>query len=277
VIVVLPRRHPVLVLAVISIVAVTGLGAALVLSDWGKPEGQSENRLIVQCAASQRVPVAEIADAYQTKFGVPVEVRYGASDALLSAVQMTGQGDVFLPADESYVIEAQRLDLVSETFPITRMHAVLAVAAGNPKAIRTWSELTSGKIRIAQANTAAAIGKMTRDHLAKIGQWNDLKSKTTVELGTVTDVANAVKLKSVDAGIVWDAVARPMSEVEMIELPELSGIEARVVVAIMKRSSRVDEASRFAFYLASPETGLPHFLAHGFQAVEAGARSAPRR
>ncbi len=271
-----PRIHPALTLAGVSILALVGLIGALLIPDMRNGEHrQLPEPLIVQCAASQRLPVAEIAEAYQSTFGQPIEIRYGPSEALLNSIQLTGQGDIFLPADDSYVAEAQRLGLVAEVLPVTRMHAVLAVAAGNPKKIRTWTDVLSGDIRLAQANTAAAIGKLTRDHLTKTGHWDELNRKTTVELGTVTDVANAVKVGSVDAGIVWDAVARPMSKVEMIELPELAGIQAIVQVAVVKQTPRLTEASRFAHYLASPETGQPHFLAHGFSPARVGDQTAP--
>ncbi len=264
------RLPPALVWFGGSAVVLAGLVAALAWPSLFPEHPQATAPLIVHCAASQRGPVAEIAAAYEAETGQPVELRYGPSEALLNGIKTTGQGDIFLPADESYIDDARKLDLIAEVVPIARMNGIVAVPAGNPKIITSWSDLTSGKFRLAQAYPAAAIGRLTHDHLERSGKWEALRGKKSVDLGTVTEVANTVALGSADAGIVWDVVARPMPQLAMVSLPELAGVEAKVLAAVLKSSKQPTEALRFVRYLTSSDKGLPRFRDHGFTRVETG-------
>jgi molybdate transport system substrate-binding protein len=266
----LSRFHPAFVLATSSILALAALTAALVVPGLFEEHRDTAGPLIVYCAASQRGPVAEIVAAYQEKYSQPIEVRYGASDILLNTVKVSRQGDIFLPADESYIQDAREQDLIDEVIPLAHMNAVLAVAAGNPRSIHTWNDLLGGKFRLAQAYPAAAIGRLTHNHLARVNRWDALRRHTDVEMTTVTEVANAVAIGNIDAGIVWDVVARPMPRLSMVELPELSGIEARVEAAVLRTSKQPTAALQFARFLAGSDSGLPHFRDHGFTRVATG-------
>ena len=52
--------------------------------------------------------------------------------------------------------------------------------------------------------------------------------------GTVNGVASTVRLGAADAGIVWDAVAHQSPQLTVVRLPELGGVTARVLVAVLK-------------------------------------------
>jgi len=238
---------------------------------WFAPKSANVDPLVVYCAASQRVPMEAIAKDYERETGRHIELRFGASEALLASIRTTKQGDLFLPADDSYIEMARRDDLIAETIPVARMTAVLAVRAGNPKKIASWGDLLKGSTTLAQAEPdAAAIGKLTREGLTKLGLWDAVLKKTTVKLGTVTEVANAVALGSVDAGIVWDVVARINSKLAMVSLPELDGIRARVQLAVLKTSRQSPAANQFARFVTSRDKGLPRFRENGFVDVETG-------
>ena len=236
----------------------------------------TENRpgaaLIVHCAEGLRLPMQEIAADFERQYGRKVEVRYGASQSILAAVEQSGQGDVFLPADESYIELSRGKDLiVDNAVPLARMKAVIVVSAANPKRIQTWDDLMHGRVSIALANpNGAAIGKLTREHLRKTGRWDEFAKQITVTNGNVSETANAVALTAVDAGIVWDIVARPLPKLKMMKLPELAGIEAKIKVAVLKCSKQPDEAAKFIRYLAASNGGLPRFRDHGFTHIESG-------
>ena len=64
---------------------------------------QPSEPLLVYCAAGIKAPVEAVAKAYEREFGVRIELQYGASATLLANVQASGRGDLYLPADESYI------------------------------------------------------------------------------------------------------------------------------------------------------------------------------
>lgn len=232
--------------------------------------------LIVQCAASQRGPLAEIAAAFEAETGCPVELRFGASETLLANLAVTGQGDVFLPADETYIDAARERGLVGEATPIARMKAVLIVPAGNPRDVRAWNDLFEKRLTIAQANPdAAAIGRITRERLKTDGRWSALDARTVVEKGNVSDIANDVALRAVDAGIVWDVVGKMNPRLAVISLPELAGVEARVAVTVVNASPRRRLAQEFVEFLVGPKRGGACFQRHGFELDHSTERPAP--
>jgi molybdate transport system substrate-binding protein len=228
--------------------------------------------LVVYCAASTKEAMEQIADAYRRECGQQVDLEPDMSEHLLARLETSGEGDLFLPADESYVRQAQGKGLVAEVLPLARMKAVLLVEPGNPRRINTWDDLLHGDVRLGLANEGAAIGKLTREHLERTGKWEPLLEKRPApdRLGMVTQVANAVELASVDAGIVWDAVAYQHPRLATVRLPELDGVTARVEIAVSKASKQPTAALRFARYVAARDRGLLTLRQNGFPDVEDG-------
>lgn len=236
---------------------------------WNPEPGLSREPLVVYCAAGIKGPVEAIARQYEKDFGIPVQLQYGGSNTLLANLEVSKRGDLFLPADDSYLQIARAKGLVEESIPLARMKAVLAVRQGNPKKIEGLEDVLTKDIRLAQANPeAAAVGKLTRDAMKKIGLWAALKKKTLVFKPTVNDVAGDILVGTVDAGIVWDANVRQMPELEMIPLPQLAGAAAHISLAVLHGSEQPTSALRFARYLAAQDKGLSLFEGFGFQPVE---------
>ena len=233
-----------------------------------RPGGKVEP-LTIYCAAGIRVPVETIARAYEQAYAVPVRVQLGASQSLLASLEVAKQGDLYLPADDSYLRLARQKGLIAETIPLARMTAVLAVRRGNPKNIRSLEDLLGKDIKLAQANPdAAAIGKLTRAALQQTGQWEAVQKRTLVFKPTVSDVAGDIKLGAVDAGFVWDAVVGQMPELEAVRLPALERAIAHISVAILRGSRQPTAALRFARYLGAAEQGLKEFARQHFEPVE---------
>src|SRR6185436_8425892 len=157
------------------------------------------------------------------------------SQTLLSNIELTGKGDLFIPADDSYLKLARDKGLAAEAIPLARMSPVLAVAKGNPKGIKRLSDLLRKDVKVAQANPdAAAVGKLVRGALESRGLWAALKEATLVFKPTVNDVANDLKLGTADAGFLWDATLHQYPDLERVELPELAGVAASMSVVVLK-------------------------------------------
>lgn len=210
----------------------------------------------------------EIVQRYRSEFNREVQVEYGSSQVLLNRVELATDGDLYIPSDSSFLDLAAEKKLVAERIPIATMKAVVAVAKGNPKQISSIDHLTSGSVRLVQANPdAAAIGKATRIELTKSNQWDALKEKTTAFRGTVTDVANDVKLSAADAGIVFDAVLATYPALEAVELPELDRVVSTVEVGVLKNVKDSQAALHLARYITAKDRGLESFSKLGFKTV----------
>ena len=225
--------------------------------------------LVVYCAAGLRAPVEAVAKEYEAAYGVPVQLQYGGSQTLLAGIEVSRRGDLYIPADESYLTTARDKGLIDEAIPLARMAPVLVVRQGNPKNLRTIDDLLKPGVRVAQGNPdATAIGSLTRDALRKSGQWDALNGHTAVFKMTVNDVANDVQVGAADAGIVWDSTIRQIPNLEAISLPQFSGVRAHITAAVLRDTSNPTAALKFARFLAARDRGLPQFAANGFEPIE---------
>ncbi len=252
----------------VSLLVFAGLLAWLVF-DSRAPQSAKKppvESLMLYCAANLKVPVEEVARDYRNSYGVGIQLQFGGSQTQLTNAQISRRGDLFLPADDSYTELARQKGMVVQSFGLATMHPVLAVKPGNPKNLHSLEDLFREGIQIAQANPdAAAIGKVTRPELENAGAWDRLKEHTRVIHLTVIDVANAVKVGSVDAGIVWDTTIKQVGGLEAVELPVFAGVEAHISISVLQSSRHREAATRFAQYLAASDKGLKVLQRYGYQ------------
>ena len=77
--------------------------------------------LDLYCAAGMRRPVEELCSAYERETGVPVRIQYAGSGTLLSSLQASRSGDLYVAGDVSFVDRAVEL--------IETHHATTCVSA----------------------------------------------------------------------------------------------------------------------------------------------------
>ncbi|MBX9582667.1 MAG: substrate-binding domain-containing protein [Gemmataceae bacterium] len=259
------RPDPVLAVAAGSLV-VLAVCVALLYRESAPTSGRSADRpLVVYCAAALRPAMQTTAAEYEQQTGMPVLFRFGNSGEVLANAALHRDGDLFLPADDSFVRLAEDRGLGAEAFPLARMRAVVVTRPGNPRGLARFADLLDPGLKFGQANPdAAAIGKVTRDHLRTLGRWDALRENTKVQHATVTDALNAVQLGATDAAVVWDVVAASDPSLAVVRLPELDGATARVELALLKSSPDPEAARRFARFVRDPDRGGRHFRAAGF-------------
>lgn len=258
-------RPMILVLA--SLAALALLAANLRSRPTPAPGGSQP--LVVFCAAANKSVMEAIRQDYEQAYGTPVQVQYGPSQTLLASAEVSGAGDIYLPADDSYLAMARGRKLIAEEFPLATMQAVVVVPQGNPKKIKTLDDLLAADVRLAQAGfEATAIGKLTREALTKSGRWEAVHRRTAVYKTTVNEVANDVKVGAADAGIVFDAVLHDYPTLEAVRLDELRPIEAHVAAAVLASSKQPRQALHFARYLSARDKGLARYREFGFQPLE---------
>ena len=244
------------------------LVAAVVLLSRSNQRSENQTEPIVLfCAASNRAVVDAIREDYKKEFGREVQVQYGPSQTLLATMEVAQTGDLYLPADDSFLKTAKDKSLVAETLPLGMMKAGIAVPKGNPKNISSLADLLKEDVRFVQASVeASAIGKLTRETLSRSQQWDSLDKATDAYRSTVTDVANDVLVGAADAGIVYDAVLHSYPGLEFVSIPELAGVQSKVVVGVVSSSKQPSAALHFARYLAASDRGGKRYEEFGFAA-----------
>lgn len=224
--------------------------------------------LMVFCAASNQAVMESIRLDYEKLTGTSINVQYGPSQTLLAQLEVTGQGDLYLPADDSFLDSAKERNLIAEILPIAQMQVGLAVKRGNPKGVVDFQSLLADDVQLVQANSeAAAVAKLTREKLTVSGHWERLAQATAAFRGTVTEVANDIKIGAADAGIVYDAVLHPYPDLEFVVIDLLRPLVSQVSVGILTSSRNPTRALHFARFLTARDQGLKTYAKHGFQVV----------
>ncbi len=229
----------------------------------------AKKSLMIYCAAGVKSAIEPLAKAYERDYGVAIHIQYGGSGTLLSSLQVSGAGDLFLAGDASYIEIAAKKGLTDEVLPLATIHPVLVVGKGNPKNIRSIEDLLRNDIRICLANPdSAAIGKQTVETLKKQNLWEKVSENTRLHgvfKPTVNDIANDLKLGSADAGIIFDNLL--FQYPDLVPITHFTESKVNVEIAVLRSSTQATEALRFARYLNS-KVGNAVFTSNGFSAVE---------
>jgi len=258
----------------LALAASVALGLALGSLLWWNPAGStnpsSETQpLVIYCAAGIRPPVEAVVHDYERRFKARIQLQYGGSGTLLGNLRVAKIGDLFVAADAHTTELAREQGLIAETLSLAQIRPVIAFRRGNPKRIHSLQDLLRDDVTLALANPdAASVGKATQTALEKTRQWDQVRSHAKVLKPTVGDVANDIKLGTVDAGIIWDATARQYSELEMVRVSAFDNSAETVSISVLKSTQQPTAALRLARYMAARDRGLQEFARLGYDAVE---------
>jgi molybdate transport system substrate-binding protein len=232
-------------------------------------DNSPKTELLFYCAAGLMVPVEEIVSQYKKEYGITVNVQYGGSGSLITNMRVSNKGDLYLAADESFLELAGSYDLLRENQPLAFQHPVIIVPAGNPRNITSIRDFLRPDVSYSiGVPEATSVGRITKKVFEELDIWEEIETKTTVFKPTVYDVANDVKLKTVDAGIVWNVVGDQYPDLEIIEDPAFARFIETVSVSVLKSSENPTEALKFLRYLSARDKGLAVFGKHNYNTIE---------
>ena len=258
-----------LVIALASILVMVGLVAMMLQPDRNSARRSNEPIRLI-CAAGIKPAVEATIAQYESETGNKVNVSYGGSGTLLGQLKIDpDSADLYLAADDSYVTLARNAELTAESIPLAKMTPVIAVAKGNPEGVKGLKDLMRDDLRLGLANPdAAAIGKISRKALTAADVWKDVEANVQVFKPTVNEIANDLKLGTIDIGIVWDATVNQYEELEAVRVPELDAFTRTVAVTVVAATNKPTAALHFARYLAARDRGNQHFAKMGYETVQ---------
>ncbi|MDN5213659.1 molybdate ABC transporter substrate-binding protein [Fulvivirgaceae bacterium BMA12] len=225
--------------------------------------------LTVYCAAGIKPAMEKVAREYQSKYGVQINLQYGGSGTLLTNLTIAQQGDLYLAADESYIEKAVEKSLLAEVQPLAFIRPVIAFAKENPLNIENVAGLKRQGIKLAIANPeAASIGRVTKSMLSNSGDWEEVFQNVMTTKPTVNEIANDIKIGTIDVGIIWDAVASQYENVAYIEVPDWEKYRQQVTIGVLKTSKNPKEALKFMRYVSARDKGLRVFKSLGYHPVK---------
>jgi molybdate transport system substrate-binding protein len=235
-----------------------------------KPDVTSEKpaadkSILVHCAGGMRLPIIQMAELFEKETGCKVQFNFNSSNRLLAQIKLTNKGDVYIAGDDEYLNMAAKDGLVSSRGKICVFIPVIMVQKGNPKHIRSIADMLRADVKIGQGDPQTAIGRLMPIILEKNGidtaQW---QASIRNESPTVNDLALSIKLKTLDAAIVWDAIAvNYRDDADVIPIEAAKNQISIVESAVLSCAANKMDAGKFIGFIAS-EQGREICRQHGY-------------
>ena len=246
----------------------------------------ADTELTVFAAASMTETLNKIKDLYEeANPDVVLTYNFDSSGTLKTQIEEGADCDLFISAGQKQMNELDlsadeeknpdRLDFVKEGSRIDLLEnkVTLVVPEDNPKNIESFDGLAEllkdGEILMAMGNSDVPVGQYTQKILAFYGlDEEELAKAGKISYGTnVKEVTTQVVEGSVDCGVVYctDAFSAGLDEMDSAT-PEMCG-QVIYPAAVMKDSTKPEEAQAFLDYLGGEEA-MAIFEKVGFSPVK---------
>jgi molybdate transport system substrate-binding protein len=235
------------------------------ISDSGSLDEQaSEEALLVYCGAGMRRPMDEIGTLFEEEYGVPVQYNYAGSNTLLTQMELTGEGDVYMPGATYYFEVAAEKGFVDNFSKVAYHVPVIITPLDNPANIDSLDDLANDDVSVVLGDPkAAAIGVLCDKMLTRKGIYNQTEENVVAKGATVNELVTYVSLGQADASIVWEDLVRENEEVNMVEIAEDDNLIKIVPIATLTTSENPENAAEFVDFVVSDE-GRSVFEEYGF-------------
>ncbi len=248
------------------------LGYRLSTSQPASPKGEksaalsSPVTLRYYCAAALQKPMQELTSMFRKQRpNVDFEMVYQGSGTLLAQIALKKEGDLYSAGDEVYMEQAaQKKLLLHAAQPVVMFTPVLAVPRDNAKNIQSVADLEKSGVRLGLGDEqAAAIGKVSRAWLTRLGAWPAIKKNVVLTAGTVTELAVQLSVHALDAAVIWNATANQFAN--KVRVVQRGDSQSRIgaPIGVLRFSRYPNLAQAFVDFVTSP-AAAPVLRKHGF-------------
>ena len=261
-------------LIVASLITVMSLGCS-------RRDASRTESLLLFCGAANKPAMEEIARVFERDEGIRVHMIFGGSGTLLSQIELSRSGDIYLPGSPDYIIIGERKKLLIEESDEIVAYLVPAIItpAGNPANIHSLNDLARPGVRVAIGNPeTVCLGLYAVEILEKNGLLDRVMKNVVAFGGSCSKLVNLAALKKVDAILGWRVCHywNPQ-RMELVPIaPDHISRISYIPIAIPVFCKRVDLSRKFISFVLSPK-GRAAYKKFGYITSRAEAmRFAPR-
>ncbi len=237
--------------------------------------------ITVFAGSSSKAALDAAGKAFEAKTGIKVFLNYGGSGTLLSQIELSKTGDLFIPASPDYIAKAAAKNIIDPATETKLYYLVPAILVqnGNPQNITSLADLAKSGLKVAICDPKSVPAGL---YAYEILDYNKMLDKIGPNIVTYSDsndkVSSYVILKTVDAAIAWDNVALQQPDkldvvyLKADQVPRLSYMSGAVTTFAKDSES----ARQFLQYLVSDE-GRQYFRQFKYYTTESeAAKFAPQ-
>jgi len=225
--------------------------------------GSSPDSILVFAGAGLKAPMQEIGQEFTRKSGIEVQYTYGGSGMLISQMNLTKKGDVFIPGSTVEFSTAQSQGLVDTSQLIAYHVPVIAVQKGNPRNIITIQDFEKPGLKVALGDAnATAIGKAGIKMFRKYNITEAVEKNVITRTPTINELTVIMNLGQADAALLTLDQINP-DNIEAISIPTSDNVVLIVPIGLTSFTKNPENAQKFADFVAS-DAGKAIFVKHGF-------------
>ncbi len=227
------------------------------------------------CGAANKPAIEEIAALYERERGIPVTLIFGGSGTMLSQMELSRSGDIYLPGSPDYVIIAERRQQIIPGSDRIVAYLVPAIItpAGNPAGIESLADLARPGIKLAIGNPeTVCLGLYAVELLEKLGLFDQVLANVVTFGASCSKLVNLAAMSQVDAVIgwrvchFWNPERMDFVPLARDELPRLSYVP--ITISIHTRDRR--RAEEFVEFVLS-DSGKAIYDKYGYLTDRAAA------
>jgi molybdate transport system substrate-binding protein len=223
----------------------------------GQSEEGGPTSLTLFCGSASKPAMEEITARFERSTQIKVNTIFGGSGTLLSQIELSRQGEIYLPGSPDYIIIGNRKGLLVEGSERIVAYLVPAIItpAGNPASVHSLKDLARPGIRVGIGNPqTVCLGLYAVELLETNGLLEKVMKNVVTFGGSCSKAANLAAMGKLDAILGWKVFHSwnpdRMTYVPITpqEIPRISYIP----ISIPIHTKDVELSRRFIDFVLSP-------------------------
>jgi prepilin-type N-terminal cleavage/methylation domain-containing protein/prepilin-type processing-associated H-X9-DG protein len=223
--------------------------------------------------------IANYQQEYLAAFGrtPSFTIESGQNAALATKIRGQRDGDLFIPADDSYITQLSGENLCQANgWSLIPQFPMIVVQQGNPKSIASLTDLITrvydGSVTLASGDPETGfVAGIVKKQVLKMGfDWATFKQQIDLVFPTLGGVQTAMVTGGADAALLWDKTALTLQTLSVVRDAALEANISYVKAVPLTVQAHQYEAMLFARYLGASNKGLVTLKNAGLTIVNNG-------
>jgi molybdate transport system substrate-binding protein len=244
-------------------------GWCVLLLGLGIVQSSAAEELHIYVGAGLRQPVDQLVQEFREQTGHRVFADYGGSGQLLTKIEATSKGDLFIPGALFYLEKLEKAGKIRSLRRIVFHTPVIGVNVKQAQRVTRFEDLAKPGVRLAMGDPQAmAFGRTALSVCGKSGIKEAILKNVSVYGATVKQLALYVSQGVVDAAIIGRSDAfQNRATITMVPIPP-AYFEAEIVAAAVLQSAQDPGLARTLAEYLSSDHAVTVFEQYGFLPLE---------
>ncbi len=241
------------------------VGGLALLFGMGLFQTVAAGQLHIFVGAGLRQPVDQLVKAFEDQTGHQVFIDYGGSGQLLTRIEASGKGDIFIPGSLFYIEKLEKSGKVRSCRPIVQHTPVVGVSIAQAGQVNTFNDLAKPGVRLSMGDPKAmAFGRTAMTICERSGRKEAILKNVTVYGATIKQLALYVSQGAVDAAIMGRSDAfQNREKITIVSIPAEYFQAEIIAAAVLQSALKPELAGQLCDYLSS-SNAVDVFQQHGF-------------